>query len=138
MNESSAGGCQCGAVRYEIEGQPVRSGLCFCTDCQRSTGSGHACYLVLEQAQLKVTGETSTFTGLNNKGDLVKRHFCPGCGNRLFAAFGSDRPRLSLYAGTLDDPGQFKPTVAIFTRQRMSWDPLPEGLECFTEEYQGP
>jgi hypothetical protein len=33
------GGCQCGAIRYEIASFPLLLYTCHCTDCQRQTGS---------------------------------------------------------------------------------------------------
>ena len=36
------GGCQCGAVRYEIAALPLLLYTCNCTDCQRQTGSSFA------------------------------------------------------------------------------------------------
>jgi hypothetical protein len=34
------GGCLCGAVRYEAEGEPVFAGHCNCADCRKASGSG--------------------------------------------------------------------------------------------------
>jgi hypothetical protein len=39
--------------------------------------------------------------------------------------------RLNLYAGSLDDASQFKPTIAIFVRERPPWDDVSRDLECF-------
>jgi hypothetical protein len=36
------GGCQCGAIRYEIGGFPLLLYTCNCTDCQRQSGSAFA------------------------------------------------------------------------------------------------
>jgi hypothetical protein len=36
------GGCQCGAIRYEITSFPLLLYTCNCTDCQRQTGSAFA------------------------------------------------------------------------------------------------
>ena len=36
-----AGGCLCGAVRYECEGKPQFSLQCHCRDCQRQSGAPH-------------------------------------------------------------------------------------------------
>ena len=53
------GGCVCGAVRYRIEAEPVRSFQCQCRDCQRDTGSGHASVIVFPRAAMQVTGEAT-------------------------------------------------------------------------------
>ena len=37
----------------------------------------------------------------------------------------------TIYAGTLDDPSTFHPTMAIFTRDRPEWVILPAGLRMF-------
>jgi hypothetical protein len=33
------GGCQCGAIRYELKQPPRRASICHCRMCQRATGS---------------------------------------------------------------------------------------------------
>jgi hypothetical protein len=37
MSPKYTGGCNCGAIRYEIESEPVMAGHCQCRDCQRMT-----------------------------------------------------------------------------------------------------
>ena len=36
------GGCQCGAIHYEITSFPLLPYACNCTDCQRQTRSAFA------------------------------------------------------------------------------------------------
>ncbi len=33
------GGCHCGAIRYEVEGEPLTHALCHCSDCRRHSGA---------------------------------------------------------------------------------------------------
>jgi hypothetical protein len=44
MSEAYAGGCACGAIRYEISGEPMMND-CQCRDFQRKSGTGHGSYL---------------------------------------------------------------------------------------------
>ena len=39
---SLVGGCSCGAVRYQCDGEPVMAAHCHCRDCQRSSGAAMA------------------------------------------------------------------------------------------------
>src|SRR6266849_4174413 len=45
MSEAYTGGCACGAIRYEISGEPMVMNHCQCRDCQRKSGTGHGSYL---------------------------------------------------------------------------------------------
>ena len=35
-----SGGCLCGAVRYEAQGEPLYAGHCYCEDCRKASGGG--------------------------------------------------------------------------------------------------
>jgi hypothetical protein len=47
MELPQTGGCQCGAVRYEITQAPIMVYTCHCTDCQRMTSSAFSLGCVL-------------------------------------------------------------------------------------------
>lgn len=43
MNQANrilTGGCLCGAVRYQVEGEPLYAGFCYCVDCRKASGAG--------------------------------------------------------------------------------------------------
>ena len=42
MSKLIEGGCLCGAVRYEANAEPAFAVHCYCRQCQRITGAGHA------------------------------------------------------------------------------------------------
>ena len=39
----------------------------------------------------------------------------------------------AIYAGSLDEPLAFHPTIAIFTRNRPAWAVIPPGLKIFED-----
>jgi hypothetical protein len=45
------GGCQCGRVRYRVEGEPLTLGICHCTECQRQSGSAFGMSMVTPKGQ---------------------------------------------------------------------------------------
>jgi hypothetical protein len=60
MVESSqplAGGCGCGAVRYEVRGQPKWAAHCQCRDCRRAIGAAYATYAGFATDQLRWSGD---------------------------------------------------------------------------------
>jgi len=59
------------------------------------------------------------------------RNRCAACGSLVFGGIVGVDTSHTIYAGSLDDPGIFKPTMAIFTRDRPDWVILPQGLQLF-------
>jgi hypothetical protein len=52
------GSCLCGAVKYEVTGDPKRFYHCHCSRCRKATGTGHASNLFLQPAALRwLSGE---------------------------------------------------------------------------------
>lgn len=119
-----AGGCLCGAVRYEIAGEPAFVMQCCCRQCQRATGTGHTTFLAVHQDHFQCTGDVASHVGTGGSGGAVLRHFCPVCGSRLYTSGEMAGPLRLVQAGTLDDPDSIAPTAAVHTGERVSWDAL--------------
>ena len=126
------GGCLCGAVRYEAEGEADWTALCYCRDCQRTSGSGYVPVMGVKRSQVKITGEMSSFDTPAANGNIATRHFCPTCGSLVLGGHLEDADGvLSIYVGALDDPSVYRPQVAVFTRHRLPWDRTAEGVTEF-------
>ena len=73
MSESWIGGCQCGAVRYELLERPTGAHLCHCRMCQKQFGGFFAALASVPKAKFRVTrGAVSNF---HSSAD-VQRGFC--------------------------------------------------------------
>jgi hypothetical protein len=111
MTEVRRGGCACGAVRYEVAGEPLRVGLCHCTDCRKESGSIGLYYGDWPMAAFSVTGAYRTYEG---------RSFCPDCGSRLFHVESGRHAEIVL--GSLDDaPTGLVPTQEGWIKRREPW-----------------
>ena len=71
------GGCQCGAVRYQLLTPPEHACLCHCRMCQRASGQPFMAFASVRREDLRWTrGSPSTFVSSN----VAERHFCSACG----------------------------------------------------------
>ena len=73
------GGCNCGEVRYRIEGAPLRTGLCHCATCRRQSGSAFSFFAIWPRASVRLSGELACW-----QARAGGERFCPGCGSQLF------------------------------------------------------
>jgi len=123
------GGCLCGALRYEAEGEPEVAGHCYCADCRKASGSGFIPFMGFPADAVRVRGPTLTFRSQAASGREAVRNSCPVCGGLVFGGEVGKSRSFTIYAGSLDEPARFCPTVAIFVRDRPAWAILPLDLE---------
>ncbi len=126
-----AGGCLCGAVRYEIEGEATMAFHCHCRHCQRASGSGHAPLMAFAKDAVTSTGETKSYAVQADSGQNTIRQFCPNCGSHVFGIPEIVPGIVTIFAGTLDDPNLFVPQMAVYTRSRPIWDQPTGELPAF-------
>lgn len=125
------GGCLCGAVRYEAEGEPLYAGHCHCADCRKASGSGFIPFMGFASDKVRFSGETLQVRSPAFRGGEAVRNRCVVCGSLVFGGVVGLDDSHTIYAGSLDDPGLFQPAMALFARERPDWVLLPEGMQIF-------
>ena len=135
MSQTIAGGCACGAIRYETDATPVVMLNCHCRDCQRASGSGYAAHLVVPKATVRVQGEPRYYKTVGDAGRAVERGFCVVCGSPVMSKLERMPDILALRAASLNDPSLYKPAMDTFTDSAWHWDAmtvnsqkLPKGI----------
>ena len=121
-----SGGCACGAIRFECEGEPTVMLNCHCRDCQRATGSAYAAVIIFPDAAVKLTGEPRYHRKTGGSGKEIERGFCPTCGNPVTVKLGVLPDAIGFHAASLDDPGQYRPAMDLFTASAHAWDMMHE------------
>ena len=117
MAEVLAGGCLCGAVRYEVAPPFTRTSICHCSMCRKAAGAPYMSFLTLPRVQFRLTaGAPTTF----RSSDRAERAFCVRCGTALlYDELGANY--LDVASATLDSPGSAQPSDQIFAADAISW-----------------
>ena len=121
------GRCLCGAVTYELSGDPIATAVCHCEHCQRQSGGAFSVNLITHESQLAVTGELTTYEDRGEHGDdvYVRRRFCGSCGSPIVSELAKSAGIIAVKAGTLDDRSVVQPTVEAWCVDRQPWVSLP-------------
>ncbi len=102
---SHSGGCQCGAVRFHVEGALGDPSICHCRMCQKAFGNFFAPLVSTHGTRLTWTrGAPSYF----NSSNFVKRGFCNKCGTPLTYEAPDG---VALAIGAFDHPESLAPVV---------------------------
>jgi hypothetical protein len=131
VDETLAGGCLCGALRYRLTGPILFVSQCCCRDCQKATGTGHTTIVGIERADVDVAGEPATYTNTGDTGGEVTRHFCGTCGGRLFTSGTLPGSAVMIQAGSLDNPNAVSPQSVIYHKDAVVWDRFDPALPVF-------
>ena len=126
------GSCQCGEVQFEFTGEPINQVFCYCTDCQKRTGSDQWFGIWVPSGNFKFTGETkpAAYTTQDDAGGDIHCHTCPNCGVSLSVEF-TRAGFHTVAAASIDGNGEFKPKLAIFTSSAPKWAIIPTDIPVF-------
>jgi len=124
------GGCQCGAVRFEVTGEARKVYACHCRECQKQSASAFGISVIHASNDLTViSGSPKNWTRNTVSGGKMVCWFCEICGSRLWHEAGSV---ISVKGGALDVTPEVQ--THIWTRRRLPWVILPDGVETWPEE----
>lgn len=114
------GGCFCGAIRYEFDADEIPVADCHCTMCRRTSGAPYVTWLVVPVSGFRyLQGEPSTLKSSENG----TRYFCYQCGTPI-ACINTAHPEIvDITLGSLDEPGDFKPTFSVFEDTKLPFIP---------------
>ena len=127
------GGCNCGAVRYEVTAPLLGASYCHCRRCQRRSGAAASANARAAPGSFHVLAGEDRLRAWKPD-DGWEKWFCGDCGSSLFSRDPSDPDQVGIRMGTFDsDPG-VRPGHHQFVAYAAPWEPLPDdGLPRFPE-----
>jgi len=119
--QTLTGSCLCGAIGYSVTGDPSRFMHCHCSRCRKSSGTGHASNLFVNNASIDWKGDAGLIRSYKiPDAERFTRTFCSKCGGPLPREIKEIR-MVFIPAGTLDVEPNIQPQARIFTASRVSW-----------------
>jgi hypothetical protein len=122
------GHCLCGAIAFELSGEPERLHNCHCSRCRRARGAAHATNAFFQRGQLNwLSGEGNI---VNYKLPEAKRFgqaFCRDCGStmpRVVASTGY----VVAPCGSLDTPPGIPVQSHIFVGSKAPWHEITDQI----------
>ena len=123
------GGCHCGKVRYQAEGEALTHALCHCTDCRRHAGAPMVGWTMYPLDKVKVTKGQPRIYESSADG---RRHFCGDCGTGIFYTNAVMLPGIiDIQSATYDDPEAVPPRAHIQVAERIRWMERAHELPTF-------
>ena len=103
--EPVTGGCQCGAVRFHVEGALGDASVCHCRMCQKASGNFYMPLVSVREAKLTWTrGKPKRF----RSSSAAHRGFCAECGTPLTYEAPDG---IALAIGAFDRPQEIAPKI---------------------------
>lgn len=127
------GGCNCGAVRFEVTAPLLVASYCHCKRCQRRSGAAASANAHPAPGTFRiVAGEDRLRVWKPDGGG--EKWFCSDCGSSLFGRNPSHADPISIRMGTFDDDPGIRPSVRQFVDYAAPWEPIPDdGMPCHAE-----
>jgi hypothetical protein len=124
MDAKLEGGCQCGAVRYQVAGAVTHETLCHCTHCRRASAAPVVAWFSVRPEAFALTQGRLKFFRSSPE---VARGFCADCGTPI--TYQRDGlGEVDVTTCSLDNPESTPPRDHTFTRSALPWAPVEDSL----------
>jgi hypothetical protein len=126
-----AGGCHCGAVRFEAElDAAVEAQTCNCSMCEK-VGFVH---VITPESRFRLTQGSESLTTYTFNTGVARHLFCSTCGVKSFYRPRSNPDGWSVNARCLDDPDSLDIRIEAFDGRH--WEANAHSLAHLSREDQ--
>lgn len=121
--------CACGQLVATVEGEPVRTSVCHCHDCQKRTGSVFGTQARFPQDRVTINGRSRAFTRRGDSGSEIRFNFCPDCGSTVYYQLQQLPDLVAIAVGCFADSTFPAPRVSVYERRMHPWVQVGCALE---------
>lgn len=116
--------------RLLLQGDPITTALCHCTDCQKWTGAAYTSNIVVPRSSLTLTqGTPKEYAIKGDSGKLNNHFFCGNCGSSLYTQLEIMPDVTCVKSGGLDGgANDHDIAVEFYTKDRMGYSKAIDGV----------
>ena len=121
------GKCECGSVRYEVDGEIMDFSHCHCSQCRRLHGAAFATFAGVQRSKFRyLSGESDLKVYASS--DMSDRVFCGNCGSNIMVDVATEPEELYLAMGTVDGDPVCPPGYHIYVGSKAPWHEINDNL----------
>ena len=133
MGFKLTGGCNCGAVRFELTAPLVSATYCHCRRCQRRSGTGASANGRVEPGSFRLLSGEDRLRAWKPP-DGAEKWFCGDCGSALYSRESGDPSRIGIRLGAIDGDPRIRPSAHQYVAYAARWEAIPDdGLPRYPE-----
>ena len=126
------GHCECGRVRFEIEGSINDYSHCHCSQCRRMHGAAYATFAGVAKVGFHYASGGDNVTTYASS-DTHERTFCSTCGSNIAVATTDEPDELYVSMSAIDGDPERPPAYHIFVASKAPWHEILDDLPQFDE-----
>jgi hypothetical protein len=119
------GGCNCGAVRFEVSAPLVAASYCHSGRRQRRSGAAASPNAHPAPGAFRIVKGEDRLR-VSNPDDGGEKRFCEECGSSLFGRNQRHADPIGIRMGTIDEYPGIRPSVRQFVSSAAPWEPIPD------------
>jgi len=129
-----SGSCECGAVCYQYDGEPLTCYACHCTDCQTSSGSAFGLSMIINEKDIEIIKGKVGISTIDVNGTKVKKHYCTQCSTPFMFSADEYPGMAALKPGTFEDTSWFRPIAHLWVRSAQPWVKLDSSTPQYEQQ----
>ena len=121
------GHCECGRVRFEIDGAVEDLSHCHCSQCRRLHGAAYATFAGVPRDRFRYL-EGNADVRAYPSSNTSDRIFCAHCGSNILVDFKPEPESLYICMGTIDGNPACPPAYHQFVGSKAAWHEITDQL----------
>lgn len=123
--------CSCGQVSLVCRGEPIRTAVCHCFECQKRTGSVFGVQARYLTQQVAISGDVVEYSRISDSGNEVTYSFCPRCSATIMLTLSASPEYTVIPVGIFQERDLPTPSFSVYEERKHGW----VKFDCQIEHY---